>query len=314
MYALAEATDARPLLRRWPSGTYAEMGRAGITLRRRVRLPALHRRADRGGARGRHPAHAARRLLSRGRLRRAAERGRSSGSATATRRTWAERVARRSRARRSARRSTPSAPSRADQLDTVVEFAAGRPLHFHVIRAARRERGLPGRDTASRRSQLLAEHGALGPDSTAVHATHLTPDDRRPSARARRSACARPPSATSPTGSATPGPRLALGSDSHADHRPVRGGPRGGAQPAPGAPRRRGHFTAADLLRGATNHACLGWEDAGRIERRRAAPTWSRSASARRAWRPPRPDTCSSRSCSPPPPRTSRATIVGREC
>jgi cytosine/adenosine deaminase-related metal-dependent hydrolase len=28
---------------------------------------------------------------------------------------------------------------------------------------------------------------------------------------------------------------------------------------------RRGHFTARALLEGATNHASLGWEDAGRI-------------------------------------------------
>ena len=28
---------------------------------------------------------------------------------------------------------------------------------------------------------------------------------------------------------------------------------------------RRGHFTAKALLEAATNHACLGWDDAGRI-------------------------------------------------
>jgi cytosine/adenosine deaminase-related metal-dependent hydrolase len=61
------------------------------------------------------------------------------------------------------------------------------------------------------------------------------------------------------------GPRLALGSDSHAiidlfeEARAVELNLRLKTE-------RRGHFTAAALLRGATNHGCLGWDDAGRIE------------------------------------------------
>ena len=60
------------------------------------------------------------------------------------------------------------------------------------------------------------------------------------------------------------GPRLALGSDSHAiidlfeEARAVELNLRLKTE-------RRGHFTARALLAGATNHACLGWDDAGRI-------------------------------------------------
>src|SRR3954462_8583053 len=60
------------------------------------------------------------------------------------------------------------------------------------------------------------------------------------------------------------GPRLALGSDSHAiidlfeEARAVELNLRLKTE-------RRGHFTARQLLEAAPNHACLGWEDAGRI-------------------------------------------------
>ena len=61
------------------------------------------------------------------------------------------------------------------------------------------------------------------------------------------------------------GPNLSLGSDSHAvidlfeEARAVELNLRLATE-------RRGHFTAQALLRGATNHASLGWPDAGRIE------------------------------------------------
>ena len=61
------------------------------------------------------------------------------------------------------------------------------------------------------------------------------------------------------------GPNLSLGSDSHAvidlfeEARAVELDLRLATE-------KRGHFSAAALLRGATNHASLGWPDAGRIE------------------------------------------------
>jgi cytosine/adenosine deaminase-related metal-dependent hydrolase len=60
------------------------------------------------------------------------------------------------------------------------------------------------------------------------------------------------------------GPRLSLGSDSHAiidlfeEARAVELNLRLKTE-------KRGHFTARELLQAATNHACLGWDDAGRI-------------------------------------------------
>ena len=112
---------------------------------------------------------------------------------------WAERVAAITGAKVGAAiHSVRAVPP--DQLATVVEFARGRPLHFHVSeQRAENEACLAA--TGRTPVQLLAEHGALGPDSTAVHATHLAPTGR-PAARPR-SACARRPSATSPTASGT---------------------------------------------------------------------------------------------------------------
>jgi formiminoglutamate deiminase len=151
----------------------------------------------------------------------------------------------------------------AEQIPTVVEFAQGRPLHFHLSeQRAENEACLAahGRTPA----QLLAEHGALGPDSTAVHATHLTPSDE--ALLHETTICMCPTTERDlADGIGRAGPRLSLGSDSHAvidileEARAVELDLRLATE-------RRGHFTAQALLRGATNHASLGWPDAGRIE------------------------------------------------
>lgn len=63
-----------------------------------------------------------------------------------------------------------------DQMATVVAASAGRPLHVHVSEQ-------PAENDACLAAYgltpvgLLADVGALGPDTTAVHATHLTGDD-----------------------------------------------------------------------------------------------------------------------------------------
>ena len=81
------------------------------------------------------------------------------------------------------------------------------------LRAARRERGVPRRD----RPHARAAAGRARRARAGLHRRPRHAPDARPTTWARpRSACARRPSATSPTASATPGPRLALGSDSHA--------------------------------------------------------------------------------------------------
>lgn len=173
---------------------------------------------------------------------------------------WAERVSAIKGAKVGAAIHSVRAVPR-DQIPTVVEFARGKPLHFHVSeQRAENEACLAAHGLTP--VQLLDALGALGPDSTAVHATHLHADDDL----GETTVCMCPTTERDlADGIGDAGPRLALGSDSHAiidlfeEARAVELNLRLKTE-------RRGHFTAAQLLRGATNHACLGWEDAGRIE------------------------------------------------
>ena len=54
---------------------------------------------------------------------------------------------------------------------------AGRPLHVHLSEQPAENERLRRRSTAARPPRLLADRGVLGPDTTAVHATHLTGDE-----------------------------------------------------------------------------------------------------------------------------------------
>ena len=218
----------------------------------------------------------------------------------------------RSRARRSAPRSTPSAPSRRDQLDTVVEWAERQAAALPRLRAARRERGLPGRPrrhagpAAGRARRAGAE---TRPPSTPP--TSPTQD---------RGCCDETTICMCPTterdladGIGDAGPNLSLGSDSHAiidlfeEARAVELNLRLKTE-------RRGHFTArgAAARRDQPRVASAGTTRAGSSPAR--SPTSSRSASTRRGWRPPSRTRCSSRSCSPRPPPTSprRSSAAGR--
>jgi cytosine/adenosine deaminase-related metal-dependent hydrolase len=149
-----------------------------------------------------------------------------------------------------------------DQLGTVVEWARGKPLHFHLSeQRAENEACLAAHGCTP--TQLLAEHGSLGPNSCAVHATHLTDADRE--LLAETTICMCPTTERDLADGIGPsGPNLSLGSDSHAvidlfeEARAVELNTRLATET-------RGHFPAATLLTGATNHACLGWQDAGRI-------------------------------------------------
>ena len=145
-----------------------------------------------------------------------------------------------------------------DQMPTVVEFAQGRPLHFHVSEQ-RAENAACLEATGMTPVQLLGSVGALGPDSTAVHATHIEDD------LGETTICMCPTTERDlADGIGDAGPWLSLGSDSHAiidlfeEARAVELNLRLKTET-------RGHFTAAALLCGATNHASLGWDDAGRI-------------------------------------------------
>ncbi|SCL52972.1 formiminoglutamate deiminase [Micromonospora citrea] len=162
----------------------------------------------------------------------------------------------------------------AGQLATVANWAdsRGAPLHVHLSEQ-------PAENDACRAAhgrtptRLLADHGALGPDTTAVHATHLTGGDLTLLADAGTGVCLCPTTERDLADGIGPARRMAdvglplsLGSDSHAvvdlfeEARAVELDERLRT-------RRRGHFGAAELRDAATvgGHAALGWRDAGRL-------------------------------------------------
>jgi formiminoglutamate deiminase len=120
-------------------------------------------------------------------------------------------------------------------------------------------------------TELLHRHGLLGPDTTAVHATHLTDDDIKTLGATGTGVCLCPTTERDLADGIGPGRALAdagsplsLGSDSHAVI-DIFEEARGVEMDERLATERRGHFTAAELLRAATAHAALGWADAGSI-------------------------------------------------
>jgi formiminoglutamate deiminase len=157
-----------------------------------------------------------------------------------------------------------------DQLAPVVDAATGRPLHVHLSeQVGENDRCL--RAYGASPTQVLAEAGVLGPLTTAVHATHLTPDDVRLLGQAATYACFCPTTERDLGDGIGPsralheaGSRLTLGSDSHAvidlfeEMRAVELDERLATQ-------QRGHWAAGELLDAGTQHASLGWEDAGAI-------------------------------------------------
>ncbi|MCQ4085118.1 formimidoylglutamate deiminase [Streptomyces sp. RB6PN25] len=163
----------------------------------------------------------------------------------------------------------------ADQLSTVVRWAGERqaPLHVHLSeQTAENEACVLAHGTTPTR--LLADHGALGPRTTAVHATHLTPEDMSLLGGSATTVCMCPTTERDLADGIGPAAQLAgkgsplsLGSDSHAvvdileEARAMELDERLRS-------RTRGHWTASQLLRSATEHghACLGWHEAGRIE------------------------------------------------
>lgn len=159
-----------------------------------------------------------------------------------------------------------------DQLGTVAEWAAGRPLHVHLSeQVAENEQCLQAYHCTP--TQLLADEGVLGPMTTVVHATHLTGEDIALLGEHRVHACFCPTTERDLADGIGPsvalaraGARLTLGSDSHAvidlfeEMRAVEMHERLVTQ-------QRGHWSAAELLAAATvdGHASLGFDDAGRI-------------------------------------------------
>ena len=160
----------------------------------------------------------------------------------------------------------------ADQLPVVVAAADGRPLHVHLSEQVAENEGCLEAHGCTP-TQLLADAGALGPMTTAVHATHLTDDDIRLLGESHTNVCFCPTTERDLADGIGParrlheaGATLTLGSDSHAvvdlfeEMRAVEMHERLTTQ-------RRGHFSALELLAMATydGHASLGFPDAGRI-------------------------------------------------
>ncbi|WP_326640660.1 formimidoylglutamate deiminase [Streptosporangium sp. NBC_01755] len=163
----------------------------------------------------------------------------------------------------------------ASQLATITRWAGDRdaPLHIHLSeQTAENEACLEAYGCTPTR--LLEDHGVLGPRTSAVHATHLTDEDVRMLGESSTTVCMCPTTERdladgigSAAALAHAGSPLSLGSDSHAvidlfeEARAVELNERLRI-------RRRGHWTAAQLLRAATEdgHASLGWNEAGRLE------------------------------------------------
>ncbi|GAA0998891.1 formimidoylglutamate deiminase [Acrocarpospora macrocephala] len=159
-----------------------------------------------------------------------------------------------------------------EQMPTVVEFAhrqAG-PLHAHVSEQ-RAENDACVAAYAASPVRVLHEHGALGPRSTAVHATHLSEEDIALLSGSGTHVCMCPTTERDLADGIGParhlresGCPITLGSDSHAivdlfeEARAVELDERLATQ-------ERGHWQAAELLNAATaaGHASLGFPDAG---------------------------------------------------
>ncbi|MDQ4054351.1 MAG: formimidoylglutamate deiminase [Actinomycetota bacterium] len=159
-----------------------------------------------------------------------------------------------------------------DQLATVRDAAKGHPLHVHLSEQTQENDGCIAAYGATP-TQLLADHGVLGPMTSAVHATHLTSDDISHLGASRTYSCFCPTTERDLGDGVGPsrrlhdaGSQLTLGSDSHAVIDPFEE-MRAVEMDERLATHQRGHWTAAELVGAATTHghASLGFPDAGEI-------------------------------------------------
>jgi formiminoglutamate deiminase len=149
--------------------------------------------------------------------------------------------------------------------------SVGGPLHVHLSEQQAENTACLAYHGYTPTS-LLDEHGVLSARTTAVHATHLTPSDVDVLARTRTGVCFCPSTEADLADGIGPaaklrdaGVRLGLGTDQHvaadllAEARDLELHQRL-------ATGRRGVFTPAELVGALTDHAALGWSDAGRLE------------------------------------------------
>jgi formiminoglutamate deiminase len=160
----------------------------------------------------------------------------------------------------------------AHQLPSVVQAARDRPLHVHLSEQPAENEACEA-FYGSSPTRLLEKSGALGPSTTAVHATHLTDEDIAALGSSGTSVCVCPSTEADLADGVGPfrrlrdaGSPLCLGSDQHAltdllgearlleaHERLVTGD--------------RGRFRPAELVEALTvaGHRALGWPDAGRL-------------------------------------------------
>jgi formiminoglutamate deiminase len=160
-----------------------------------------------------------------------------------------------------------------DALPTLVTAAQGCPLHFHLSeQPAENQSSLAayGRTPTA----VFLESGALGRDSTAVHATHVSADDIAILGRSATSISLCPTTERDLADGIGPARRLSdagasitVGTDQHAVIDPFEEA-RALEIDERLAAGRRGHFRPSELLQTLTTagQRSLGWPDAGRIE------------------------------------------------
>lgn len=157
-----------------------------------------------------------------------------------------------------------------DALPVVAEWAGERPLHVHLSE----QRG-ENQDCLSHYGRtpatVLADTGMLGRHTVAVHGTHLTEGDIGALGRTSTGTCFCPTTERDlgdgigpARGLADHGSPLSLGSDSNAAIDPL-GEVRGLEMNERLASERRGRFDVGELMGAATNHAAIGWPEAGSI-------------------------------------------------
>lgn len=160
----------------------------------------------------------------------------------------------------------------AEQLAVVAGAVPDRPLHVHLSEQV-------GENDACQTfygcspTALLEERGVLGPQTTAVHATHLSEQDIASLGGSGTTICACPSTEADLADGIGPfgrlrdaGSPLCVGSDQHAVT-DLLGEARGVEHAERLATGERGHFAPAALIEALTvaGHAGLGWPDAGRL-------------------------------------------------
>jgi formiminoglutamate deiminase len=161
-----------------------------------------------------------------------------------------------------------------EAFGAVRDSAAGGPLHVHLSEQLAENESCHTHYGMTP-TALLDDAGVLGPETTAVHATHV--DGADVGRLAGATVCLCPTTERDLADGIGPareladaGARLSVGTDQHAvvdlfeEARGVEMNERLRSQ-------RRGRFAPSDLLHMLTRHDSIGWPEAGRLERGAAA-------------------------------------------